>query len=495
MAELQAVSDMVVAVLFPPAMLHDHHDANLEELLTHVIVYLSLDGLRRPDCRVVRLFDPAWLPMLLEGSPTIAFLMCKAIEGGSESQSAWGLVYTLYNTRTHDIGKAVMRRKPLASKQEHPGIVARFMEHVRCVLRPDSISADARKPRYRLLRMGQGSRSIGAFLRFTPVLSVPMADHAYAAESICIKLENPHGNMVDDAAERAHKGLATTTSCRVKAARRRPSSWRRTRPAPWTSIWAHEETKHLSSRRLSPPPSRWPGVLGMQGTFSDMHRAQQTQTFLETSQSGPLWIYSMPRMGRLATHWGSKHPQVELPQSWPRHRRASCLYDLAANLTTLVHFSARRFAVGRVIDWLLRDNHLPPRCIAAIAIPPRIWLRRIHELRHAVRVALEQWQCQPAAEWVRGHLRVRKAPEERWIGKCAANRAFAAMTAESFAHWPSEALARAARVPSLVASPGAWKLPIQMTSETLRDRLSDIGAHGVHDITFLHGSPPRASGP
>ena len=106
---------------------------------------------------------------------------------------------------------------------------------------------------------------------FFPLAIFPTISQTLAAEALAISMEAPVGNVRDAAEEwwMRRKG----DRARVRAPRRRPSSWRRRRGRPWESIWGCSVAKQALSNLSWVKPVQFPGALGLD-IFSPLHTAQ-----------------------------------------------------------------------------------------------------------------------------------------------------------------------------------------------------------------------------
>ena len=127
----------------------------------------------------------------------------------------------------------------------YSGLAARLTEHIRCLHRPGL--KDANKPRYRLLRR----RLWG--VRFFPLAVFPTISQTLAAEAVAMSMEAPMGNAKDAAEERRLR--RKEDNAKVRALRRRPSSWGRRNRRPWEIFGVVLLSKNLF--QTSPGASRF----------------------------------------------------------------------------------------------------------------------------------------------------------------------------------------------------------------------------------------------
>ena len=170
-----------------------------------------------------------------------------------------GIVYGLFSKEALYVGKASV------SRTHSPGLVARLTEHFRCLYRPGL--KDANKPRYRLLRRKLWS------VRFFTLAVFPSMSQTLAAEALATSMEAPMGNARDAAEERSIRRKGE--NAKVRAPRRRPSSWRRRKRQPWESIWGCSVTQEALANRSQGKPVQFPGCAGAGHSFfllSTQHR-------------------------------------------------------------------------------------------------------------------------------------------------------------------------------------------------------------------------------
>ena len=217
----------------------------------HIMVALTIIEVRtamtcrrvpRWACRLLRLWDPTWLPRLHD--PGWLTYMKDICSGADPHGGA--CVYVLFNSSTHYIGKAV-----LARAAGTPGIPSRLTEHLRCLRRPNL--PDAKKPRYRYLRRSSTT------LRFMPVLLCSTVQRAFAAEALSIAMEAPMGNQVDTMEELRSRNQGVRLKF-GRPRRRRPPKWRRLATRPYTSIWRSAQVSRTLERRLTPRVTEFPGA-------------------------------------------------------------------------------------------------------------------------------------------------------------------------------------------------------------------------------------------
>ena len=163
-----------------------------------------------------------------------------------------GIVHGLFSIGALYIGRAPVNRTHC------PGLAASLTEHIRCLCRPSL--KDASKPRYRLLR-----RRIWG-VRFFPLAVFPTISQTLAAESLAISMEALMGNARDAAEELRLRRKGE--NAKVRAPRRRPSSWRRRKRRPWESIWGCSAVKEALSNQFQGKPVQFPGALGLDIPFS-----------------------------------------------------------------------------------------------------------------------------------------------------------------------------------------------------------------------------------
>ena len=219
--------------------------------LLHVLVAYTLVELhrafqrRKPQrwaCRVARVLSVGWF-RLIRDLDTSLIVFLRGLCSGLEPPEG-GIVYGLFCKESLYIGKASVCRTHC------PGLAARLTEHIWCLYRPGL--KDAHKPRYRLLR-----RKLWG-VRFFPSVIFPTISQTLAAEALAISMETPMGNARDAAEERRLRRKGD--GARVRAPRRRPSSWRRRRGQPWETIWGCSVAKEALSGRCGTKPIRCPGA-------------------------------------------------------------------------------------------------------------------------------------------------------------------------------------------------------------------------------------------
>ena len=152
-------------------------------------------------------------------------------------------------------------------------------EHIRCLYRPGI--KEANKPRYRLLRRKLWS------VRFFPLAVFPTISQTLAAEA-AISMEAPMGNAKDAAEERLLRRKGEKT--KVRAPRRRPSSWRRQKRRPWRSIWGCSVAKEALANRARGKQVQFPGAPGLEIPFPPLYTAQIREEHAYCGSQGPLYL-------------------------------------------------------------------------------------------------------------------------------------------------------------------------------------------------------------
>ena len=109
-------------------------------------------------------------------------------------------------------------------------------------------------------------------VRFFPLAVFPTISQTLAAEALAISREAPMGNARDAAEERRLRRKGE--NAKVRAPRRRPSSWRRRKRRPWESIWGCSAVKEALSDQFQGSPVQFPGALGLDIPFPSLYTAQ-----------------------------------------------------------------------------------------------------------------------------------------------------------------------------------------------------------------------------
>ena len=100
---------------------------------------------------------------------------------------------------------------------------------------------------------------------FLSICCLPPVSQTLAAEALAISMEAPMGNAKDAAEERRLRRKGD--NAKVRAPRRRPSSWRRRKERPLESIWGCSAVKEALSNQFQGTPVQCPGALGLDIPF------------------------------------------------------------------------------------------------------------------------------------------------------------------------------------------------------------------------------------
>ena len=322
------------------------------------------------------------------------------------------------------------------------GLATRFCEHMRCILRP--ASANARKPRYRLLRASIGS------VCFLPIMIFDSPTRAFAAEALCIALESPMGNAVD---QRALLARAAGKPAPFKAKRMRPLRWCRLPDCkPWSSIWRLEAARSVVSRSVVAPVGA--------PLSSAMLPVRQLYTLRVLEQvavhgtQGPVSIWAEEHVDLLLA-WFVTQPLVFMPR-WHRGRLAAHLYLAADSVDKVLFVAARRNLARRTIQRLLRRLALPPLSVPPFCPPAQCKkVSRALRLAATMHAAVEGVRCEPAREWLHRHCRLAYGKVARWSDSVNANK-----ICRTFTGYVPACSAASLQASGLRAVRGVWRLPV-----------------------------------
>ena len=323
--------------------------ANLEAscLLLHVLVACTLVELhkafrrREPQrwaCRVATVLSVGLFRLIQDlHTSLVVFLRGTCSDLGPPEG---GIVYGLFSKEALQIGKASV------SGTHSP--MSGCTSHFRCLYRPGL--KDANKPRYRLLRRKLMS------VRFFSLAVFPTISQTLAAEALAISMEAPMGNARDAAEERRIRRKGE--NAKVRAPRRRPSSWRRQTRRPWESIWGCSVTHEALANRSQGKPLQFPGALGLDIPFSLLYTAQTREEHAYYDFQGPLYLFDPCRLGLFLAYCAkgsnrSNFPWIRLPR-WPRWEIASYLYGACRHVSEFLKRPSRQCSASRVLDYLLR---------------------------------------------------------------------------------------------------------------------------------------------
>ena len=174
---------------------------------------------------------------------------------------------------------------------------------------------------YRLLRR----RLWG--VRFFPSAVFPTISQTLAAEALAISIEAPMGNARDAAEERRLRRKGE--KAKVRAPRRRPSTWRRRKKRPWESILDCSVVKEAISNQFQGKPVQFPGALGLDIPFSSLYTAQIREEHAYCRSQQPICLLDPCRLGLFLAYYAnlsscSNFPWIRKPR-WPRWEIASYL--------------------------------------------------------------------------------------------------------------------------------------------------------------------------
>ena len=248
-------------------------------------------------CRVARVLSVGWFDLIRNLDTSLIVFLRGLCSGLWPSEG--GIVCGLFSKEVLYVGKASVNRTHC------PGLAARLTEHIRCLYRPGL--KDANKPRYRLLRR----RLWG--VRFFPLTVFPTISQTLAAEALAISMKAPMGNAKDAAEERRLRRKGD--NAKVRAPRRRPSSWRRRKRRPWESIWGCSAVQEALSNQFRSKPVRFPGALGLDIPFSSLYTAQIREELAYCGSQGPIYLFDPCNCAKGSKR--SNFPWIRVPR-WPR---------------------------------------------------------------------------------------------------------------------------------------------------------------------------------
>ena len=434
-------------------MAYGHAKVETSCLLLHVLVACTVVELhqafrrRKPQrwaCRVARVLSVGWFDLIRNlDTSLIVFLrgLCSGL-GPYEG----GIVYGLFSKEVLYVGKASV------ICTHCPGLAARLTEHIWCLYRPGL--KDANKPRYRLLRR----RLWGVC--FFPLAVFPTISQTLAAEALAKSMEAPMDNAKDAAEERRLRRKGDTA--KVRAPRRRPSSWRRRKRRPWESIWGCSAVQEALSNQFRSKPVRFPGALGLDIPFSSLYTAQIREEHACCGSQGPIYLYDPCRLGLFLAYCAkgsnrSNFPWIRMPR-WPRWETASYLYGACKQVSEFLKLPSRQCSASRVLEYLLRFHSLPPKRVPVFQVPPVI--KNIGHVKRKFHEVIGGMRCGPARRWVQGQLVVRKTSGKRWLRFFNGERILRDMLSEEFREWDVDQFSAALELRSLRAVPGVWRLPV-----------------------------------
>ena len=386
----------------------------------------------------------------------------------NEVAASSGFVYCLFGHAGSYIGKSLGQRL-----SGHHGLAARFGEHLRALLRPGS--SEGMKGRYRILRRSLGSVGI------IPIAHLPTEGRALAAESLLIRYAKPCGNQADLPKPSGRRQGPSLRPDRAQP-RRRPPPHRRSQRSCITSVWSLQVFVCALARRTADHPSGI-GASGAKGGFRALYTMFVKEAFSASGAHGPVHILRLDRLNLFLAYLATSGAQVVFHQSWTRPDIANLLYSAAQKTDKFFTARCTNLLVRKRITFLLRRHRLPPLWIQPLRIPPALFRNR-PALRGIVHQALEKIRNAYAREWVSKHLRVERDRRRTWASHFNANRVLRDFRKTDFDLSNPVALAMAARMPSLSAVVGAWRLPVwptpkRCTAELLTSWATWCGRHAI----------------
>ena len=227
-------------------------------------------------------------------------------------------------------------------------------------------------------------------------LSSPTISQTLAAEALAISLEAPLGNAKDAAEERRPRRKGD--NAKVRALRRRPSSWRRRKGRPWESIWGCSAVKEVLSNQSRGKPVQFPGALGLDSPCSSLYTAQIREEHAHCGSHGPLYLFDPCRLVLFLAYCakGSNRSNFLWIQllRWPRWEIASYLYGACKQVSEFLKLPSRQCSASRVLDYLLRFHSLPPRRVPVFQVPPVV--RSIGLVKRKFHKVIGGMRCGPA---------------------------------------------------------------------------------------------------
>ena len=400
-------------------------------LLAHLWSCSKAFRRRKPQrwaCRVARVLSVVWFRLIQDLDTSLVVFLRGACSGLGPPEG--GIVYGLFSKEALYVGKASV------SRTRSPDLAARLTEHFRCLYR--SGLKDANKPRYRLLMRELWS------VRFFPLAVFPTISQTLAAEALAISMEAPMGNARDAAEQRRiwRKG----ENVKVRAPRRRPSSWRRRKRRPWEMYLGLLRYPRSSGE---PVPGQASSVSRCAGAghsfFSSLHST-------DTGRACVLWFSR------------SSLSAVRMVRIHRTSRGSSCRGGLGGKLHHICIMRANMFpnfsqcSASRVLDYLLRFHSLPPKRVPVYQVPSVV--ENIGNVKRKFHDVIGRVRCGPACRWTQTQLAVRKAGSKRWLRFFNGKRALRDVRSEDFRDWEVEQFADALALRSLRAAPGVWRPPV-----------------------------------
>ena len=318
---------VLIRTLLPEIMAYGHAKVETSCLLPHVLVACTVVELHQPfrrrkpqrwACRVARVLSVGGFDLIryLDTS-LIVFLrgLCSGL-GPSEG----GIVYGLFSKEALYVGKASVNRTHC------PGLAARLTEHIRCLYRPGLKDANKQKVSTSQAQiMGCSFLSTGC---------LPTISQTLAAEAVAISMEAPMGNAKDAAEERRLR--CKGDNAKVRAPRRRPSSWRRRKRRPWESIWGCSAVQEAFSNHFRSKPVLFPGELGLDIPFSLCTRLRYEKS-MRIAGLKDLSICLIP------AGWGSSWRIARKARTGQTFRGSGCRDGLDGRLRRICMVRANRF--------------------------------------------------------------------------------------------------------------------------------------------------------
>ena len=247
------------------------------------------------------------------------------------------------------------------------------------------------------------------------------------------------GNARDAAEERRIRRKGE--NAKVRAPRRRPSSWRRRKRRPWESIVG----------LLRYPRNLWrtgPGV-----KFSSVSRSAgaghsffSSQHSTDTGKACVLMVFKVLFVWLDPCRLG-----LFLAYCAKCSKRANMFPSFSS-------FPSRQCSASRVLDYLLRFHSLLPKGVPVFQVSSVV--ENIGNVQRKFHDVIGRMRCGPARRWVQTQLAVRKAGSKRWLRFFNGKRAFGTFDPRIPGTGRMSNLPMRCRLRSLRAAPGVWRLPV-----------------------------------
>ena len=172
------------------------------------------------------------------------------------------------------------------------------------------------------------------------------------------------GNARDAAEERRIRRKGE--NAKVRAPRRRQSSWRRRKRRPWESIWGCSVTHEALVNRSQGKPVQCPGALGLDIPFSLLCTAQIREEHAYSGFQRVFFTCLMP------VGWGFSWHIVQKVRTDRTFRGPGCrcglggklhhIFMVRANIfSEFLKLPSRQCSASQVLEYLVRFHSLPPK--------------------------------------------------------------------------------------------------------------------------------------